>query len=184
MAGRINAVAILAAFCGPRAFPMYPDGDSVKIKRQRDFWAGTMFLVIGVAFAWGATSYNFGASARPGPGYFPFGLGLLLALLGVVEIFKALTPLLPDAEGEHLIGSVAWKPLSLITGSVVVFGFALPHLGLLIALPLLVILSSMAGDAFKWKEAIFSSAVLTAGSWAVFVWGLKLVIPMLPEFLG
>ncbi|HSI57907.1 MAG TPA: tripartite tricarboxylate transporter TctB family protein [Ideonella sp.] len=156
----------------------------MKIKRQRDFWAGTMFLVVGIAFAWGATSYSFGASARPGPGYFPFGLGLLLALLGVIEIFKAFTALLPDAEGEHLIGKVAWKPLALITGSVVVFGLALPHLGLLIALPLLVTISAMAGDDFKWKEAILSSVVLTAGSWVIFAWGLKLVIPMVPEFFG
>jgi hypothetical protein len=54
----------------------------MKIKNQRDFWAGMMFLVTGVAFAWGATAYHFGSSARPGPAYFPFGLGVLLALLG------------------------------------------------------------------------------------------------------
>src|SRR6187431_2425896 len=62
----------------------------MKIKSERDFWAGMMFLVIGVAFAWGATTYSFGSSARPGPGYFPFGLGVLLALLGALELFKAL----------------------------------------------------------------------------------------------
>jgi len=49
---------------------------------QKDFWAGLMFIVAGIAFAWGATNYSFGQSARPGPGYFPFGLGLLLAVLG------------------------------------------------------------------------------------------------------
>ena len=52
------------------------------IKSRRDFWSGLMFLVTGAAFAWGATIYSFGNSARPGPGYFPFGLGILLAILG------------------------------------------------------------------------------------------------------
>ena len=54
----------------------------MKIKSERDFWSGLMFLAIGIAFAWGATTYSFGSSARPGPGYFPFGLGILLAVLG------------------------------------------------------------------------------------------------------
>jgi hypothetical protein len=43
----------------------------VKIKSQRDFWSGLMFVAVGIGFAWGATNYSFGSSARPGPGYFP-----------------------------------------------------------------------------------------------------------------
>ena len=55
----------------------------MKIKSQKDFWSGLMFIVAGVGFAIGATNYSFGTSARPGPGYFPFGLGILLATAGV-----------------------------------------------------------------------------------------------------
>ena len=39
----------------------------MKIKSQRDFWSGLMFVVIGIGFAWGALNYSFGTSARPGP---------------------------------------------------------------------------------------------------------------------
>ena len=46
------------------------------------FWSGLMFVAVGLGFAWGATEYSFGTSARPGPGYFPFGLGILMAVLG------------------------------------------------------------------------------------------------------
>ena len=31
-----------------------------------------------------STNYSFGAAARPGPGYFPFGLGIILAVLGAL----------------------------------------------------------------------------------------------------
>jgi len=41
----------------------------------------------------------------------------------------------------------------------------------------------MAGDEFHWKEAIVNAVILTVGSWAIFIWGLKLVIPMWPSFL-
>jgi hypothetical protein len=153
----------------------------MKIKSQRDFWSGFMFVTVGVAFAWGSTYYNMGASARPGPGYFPFGLGVLMALLGSVVLFKSLTL---EVEGGDPIGPWAWKPLGVIAGAVAGFGWALPHLGMFVALPLLVIVSSVAGAEFKIKEALINSVVLTFGSWVIFIWGLKLTIPLLPTFLA
>ncbi len=153
----------------------------MKIKSERDFWAGMMFLVVGIGFAWGATTYNFGSSASPGPGYFPFGLGILLALLGALELFKALTI---ESEGGDPIGAVAWKPLSYIVATVAVFGWALPHLGMFIALPILVVVAALAGDEFHWGEALVNAAILTAGSWVIFIWGLGLIIPLKPAFMG
>jgi hypothetical protein len=152
----------------------------MKIKSQRDFWAGLMFVVTGVGFAWGATFYSFGSSARPGPGYFPFGLGVLLALLGAFTLFEALTIETDDGEP---VGKFAWKPLGFIVGTVAVFGWALPHLGMITALPILVIIAAMAGDEFHWGEVLVNAAILTAGSWVIFIWGLKLVIPLWPSFI-
>ncbi|RZJ84282.1 MAG: tripartite tricarboxylate transporter TctB family protein [Massilia sp.] len=153
----------------------------MKIKSQRDFWSGLMFLVIGVAFAWGSTEYSFGTSARPGPGYFPFGLGILLALLGSFVLFKALTL---ESEGGDLIGAIAWRPLLVIFAAIVVFGLALPRLGLICTLPLTVLLSSLASREFHWRDVLISSFVLTAGSWALFILGLKLTIPVWPIYFG
>ena len=152
----------------------------MKIKSQRDFWAGMMFLVTGAVFAWGSTFYSFGSGARPGPGYFPFGLGVLLALLGLLELFKALTI---ESEGGDPIGHIAWKPLSIIIAAVVIFGIALPRLGMVITLPLLIVIASLAGDEFKWKEVVVNSVILTVGSWVIFIYGLKLIIPMWPTFM-
>ena len=89
------------------------------IKSQKDFWSGLLFILVGVSFTWGATHYRFGSSASPGPGYFPFGLGLLLALLGGVVLFKSLTL---ETDGGNKIGAFAWRPLLVILGAVVLFG--------------------------------------------------------------
>ncbi|MEW6099711.1 MAG: tripartite tricarboxylate transporter TctB family protein [Pseudomonadota bacterium] len=151
----------------------------MKIKSQKDFVSGLMFIVVGAAFAWGATEYTFGTSARPGPGYFPFGLGVLLAILGAIVTFKSLTI---ESENGDPIGSIAWRPLILILGSVAVFGFALPRLGLVLTIPLLILISTLAGDEFKWRDVIVLAIVLTVLSYVVFVWGLSLVIPMWPSF--
>jgi len=153
----------------------------VKIKSQRDFWSGLMFVAVGIGFAWGALNYSFGNSARPGPAYFPFGLGVFLALLGALVLFKSLAI---ESAGGDPIGRFAWKPLVIIVAAVALFGWALPHLGMFIALPLLVVGSAAAGDEFHWKDAIVNCIVLTIGSWVIFIWGLNLTIPLRPSFLG
>ena len=152
----------------------------MKIKSEKDFWSGLMFIVVGVAFAWGATAYKFGSSARPGPGYFPFGLAILMAVLGGIILFKALTF---EVEGGDKIGRWAWKPLTTITATVAIFGWMLPHMGMFVALPILIFVAALAGDEFRWKETIISAAVLTSGCWIVFIYGLQLTIPLWPAFL-
>lgn len=152
----------------------------MKIKSQKDFWSGLMFVVVGLAFAWGATNYSFGSSARPGPGYFPFGLGILLAIMGALVWFGSVTVETEDGEP---IGRIAWKPLSIIVASVVMFGFILPRLGMMISLPLLIIVAALAGDEWHWKDSLISVVVLTLGSWLIFIKGLNLVIPLWPTFL-
>lgn len=153
----------------------------MKIKSEKDFWSGLMFIVVGLAFAWGATNYSFGSSARPGPAYFPFGLGLILAVLGGMVLFKALTF---EVEGGDKIGPWPLKQGALILGAVVLFGLMLPKLGMALSLPVLIGVSSLASGEFHWKEVLFNAVVLTVGSWLIFIKGLGLTIPLLPTFLA
>ena len=152
----------------------------MKIKSQRDFLSGLMFLVVGIVFAVGATNYSMGSSARPGAGYFPLILSVIMAILGAVVLFKALTI---ETEGGDPVGDIAWRPLIVIVASIAAFGVTLPWLGMLAAVPVLIVMVSLAGDEFGWKGVIVNSLVLTAFAWFVFVWGLKLTIPLWPSFV-
>ncbi len=153
----------------------------MKIKSQRDFASGLMFVAIGTGFAIGALNYTFGSSARPGPAFFPFGLGVLMALLGAAVLFKSLT--IESDDGEP-IGSIAWRPLGVLIASVVMFGLLLPRLGMVMTLPLLVLLASLASDEFSLKSTLVSAGLLTFMAWGVFVKGLGLAIPLWPSFLA
>jgi hypothetical protein len=150
-------------------------------KSQKDFWSGLMFLAAGAAFAIGAMSYSMGQSARPGPGYFPLGLGALLAMIGLVITVKSV--LAGDRQGDR-VGGIAWRPLLVVVGSILLFAVALPRLGLIVSLPLLVAAISAAGDEFRWRDVLLTGAVLTLGSWAVFIKGLGLVLPLWPSFIA
>lgn len=153
----------------------------MKIKSQRDFWSGLMFIVVGGVFAIGALNYSFGSSARPGPGYFPFGLGALLTILGGLILFEALT--IETEDGEP-IGAFAWKPLFIILASVAAFGFLLPRLGMVISLPLLVLASAYASEEHTWLGSVINAAVIVTMSYLIFVLGLKLTIPVWPTIFG
>ena len=152
-------------------------GCLVKIKSQRDFFSGLMFLVVGLAFAYGATDYSMGVAARPGPGYFPMILSVLMAILGAIVVFTSLTI---EVEGGDPVGDIAWRPLLVIVLAIALFGALLPRAGLVITVPILIIAVSFAGDEFKWFGVVISSVVLTIFAWLVFVKGLGLTIPVWP----
>ncbi len=149
----------------------------MKIKSQQDFFSGLMFLVVGLAFAYGATDYSMGAAARPGPGYFPLILSVLLAILGAIVVFTSLTI---EVEGGDPVGHIAWRPLIVIVVAITLFGALLPRLGLVITVPVLIVVVSWAGEEFKWLGVAINSVVLTVFSWLVFVKGLGLTIPVWP----
>ncbi len=149
----------------------------MKVKSQVDFWSGIVFVVAGLAFAIGATEYRMGTSARPGPGYFPLGLGALLALVGLLVLVGALGRERNDGDR---IAPPVWRPLLVVVAAVLGAGFLLPRAGMLITLPLVIVLTCMASSEFRLREALGLAAVLTGGSWLLFVVGLKLRIPVLP----
>ena len=174
--------------------------NALKIKSERDFWSGVMFIAVGVVFAIGAMNYSMGPpcrsgdpcaagfyarfsqlSAHPGAGYFPLGLSILLSVLGAVVVFKALTI---ESPGGDPVGAFAWKPLIIVVVAIAIFGVLLEYLGMLLTIPVLIGVASLAGDEFSWRDVIIMAVVLTAASWAVFIWGLKLTIPVLPSFIG
>jgi predicted outer membrane lipoprotein len=163
-------------------------GDTVKIKSQKDFFSGLMFLGAGIAFAAGATNYNIGEAARMGPGYFPLVLGILLAGIGAFTIFEALVVETEDGEP---IGSIAWKPLFFVIGANVVFGIMLgglpavgfPSFGLIVGIYALVFIAALASDEFKFKEVLVLATVLAIGSYVAFVWLLNLQFPVWPSFI-
>ncbi len=161
----------------------------MQIKSQKDFYAGLLYVVIGVGFAWGATNYSIGNSARMGPGYFPLMLGILLAFIGAVVMFRALVIETPDGDP---IGKWALRPLVFIIVANFLFGIllggwpllGLPAMGLIIAIIVLTFVAALAGDQFRFIEVLILALLLAALSWFAFVWGLNLQFQVWPAFLG
>jgi hypothetical protein len=135
-----------------------------------------MFAAIGFAFAIIVQVYEYpmGTPRRMGPGYFPFVLGIMLGVLGLIIVAKAWV-----TDGAR-ITPFAWRPIVWILGGVIVFGLTVKIIGLALAIITLVLISSFGGHEFKLKEQLIAGVVLAAGSIAVFVYGLKLPFPIFP----
>jgi len=161
----------------------------VQIKSQKDFFAGLVYMGVGIGFAVGATNYTIGDGTRMGPGYFPMMLGIVLAIIGAVVAFKALVVETPDGDP---IGKWAWKPLAFIIAANFLFGILLggwpllgiPAMGLIIAIVVLTFVAALAGDEFKFIEVLILAILLAVGSWAAFVWGLNLQFQVWPSFIS
>lgn len=159
----------------------------LKIRSQADFYSGVMFAVIGGAFAFGATGYNVGEAARMGPGYFPFMVGVITALLGVGVMIKALVTGGPDGDP---VGRIAWRPLTFIIGANLAFGVLLaglpsigfPAFGLIVAIYALTFIASLAAGRFAFKPTLILATILASGSYFAFVVALNLQFPVWPSF--
>ena len=151
----------------------------MQLRNKQDFWAGVMFVALGVGFALGATNYSMGTAARMGPGYFPFWLGVCLAVLGAVVAIGALKEKAEETE----VDKFDFRILFIIIGSVVLTGVVMNSLGIYISVFLLVAISSLASHEFNWKVALATAIFLVVFVWLAFIKGLGLIFPLWPSFL-
>ncbi len=114
-----------------------------------------------------------------GPGYFPFVLGCLLSALGLAVLLRGLTVTSGDAvERLHL------KPMLFVLLPIAAFALLLESGGLVVAVAVLVVGSSLGSHDFRLKESIVNTAALLLMTVAIFVWGLHMQIPIWPVFLA
>ncbi len=114
-------------------------------RHLKDSLAGGVFMLCGLVFAWGARAYPLGTSARMGPGYFPFVLGLALALVGALLLVQASVRQRREVQP---LGPWAWRPLLCVLGANIAFGVLLAAAALLLVLVLLPAVKQTRQDAF------------------------------------
>ncbi len=147
------------------------------LRNNRDFLAGLLFMVLGGLAVALARDFPMGTTMRMGPGYFPTAIGGILFLFGVYVLGRGVRSRV------QVRGAWGWRPLALVTLSIVVFGFLLERLGLIPAAFLMFLVAAAAGPEFRFKEVLLLATVMTAFSVLVFIWGLKLPYPLLPGVL-
>lgn len=142
------------------------------IRNPKDFWAGLIYVIIGLAAVYIGREYPMGTAVRMGPGYFPSVLGVLLALIGAVSMVRSfLRP------GEA-IGRLAWRETLIVLGATMLFGLLLRGAGLVVSMMVLVLVSAYASKKFRLKTSLLLAIGLTLFSVLVFVKSLGVPLPL------
>lgn len=149
---------------------------ALRTHSQKDLYAGFSFIILGVSFAYVATGYELGTAVAMGPGYFPFGLGTLLALLGAVVLAKAFRR---DVEGEG-IERVDLKAVASIVAAVVLFAALIVPLGLVVSIFILVSVASLGSHELDLKQAFLVSVALSILCVGTFIYALRVQMPVWP----
>jgi hypothetical protein len=144
----------------------------------KDILAGGIFVVLGIAFAIAALTYDIGTPLRMGPGYVPLVLGGLLTGLGLLVITKGFVA----GEGDP-IGNVDWRALILITAALLFFALTVRGLGVIGALFGASLLAALARRETPPREALVIATGLTALSVVIFIVALQLRLPLVGSWI-
>jgi hypothetical protein len=140
------------------------------IKAPKDLCAGLFFLLIGLAGYWFVRDMPMGAAVRMGPGYIPKVLSVIVGGLGLFIALRSFV-----LQGEPLEG---WKlrPLLIISAAIFAFAALIDSNGLVVSALVLMILGTIGGREFFWRETLIFAVIMTAGS--VIIFHLLLGLPM------
>ncbi len=131
--------------------------------RVRDRIAGGLLVATGLFVAIEALDYSFGTLSRMGPGMTPFGLGVLLIVLGAL-VFLFAHPVEADEERKIVL-----RPVILSLAGVLAFALLVDTAGLIAATAALVFISGFADPDHSLRSltALFLGLLILV--WVVFV---------------
>ena len=120
-----------------------------------------------------------GGYAQVGPGVVPRIVGALLVVVGIFLIREALTGGFRgvDEEAElHL--PMNWKYFAWASGGIIAYGLAIEHLGFIVSSTILFVMVARAFESTRWGLNIVVGALLAVTIFAIFNYGLGLMLPL------
>jgi Tripartite tricarboxylate transporter TctB family len=149
----------------------------MRIKSGQDFATGLLFAGVGLAALWIGADYPMGTAQRPGTGVLPRILAWCLIGTGVALWIKAL---LADGPG---VTRWAWRPVVMITLATVAFALLIDRLGLVATMLVSMTLTALGTPQTRWREYTIFAALMVVVGVALFIYGLRMPIPVLPKDL-
>lgn len=149
------------------------------VYNKRDVISGAIVAATGLFFAVTALkTLPVGTTFRMGPGYFPVSVGLLVAVLGLAIVIGALRQ-----DGQEALAPIRLRPIVMIPAAVFSFLLTVRGAGLIPAVFLVVVVSRAADPESRPLGTLVLAASMCALCAAIFLYALKLPIPMFGAWL-
>ncbi|KEO84003.1 tripartite tricarboxylate transporter TctB family protein [Tumebacillus flagellatus] len=147
-----------------------------------DRYASLVSLIIAAAFM--IESRNISSSAygsNVGPNIFPFGLGLIFALLSLRLFYETFKDSKRDGETREKLD---WKRFLIIFAAAALYAFFLEEIGYIVGTFAFLLIGFQTMQKGKWLSSILISALFSYGVYFVFVQVLQGTLPGWPVWFG
>ena len=149
----------------------------IKRINRRDLAFGSLMMSLALFALWESRNYDMGTADQMSTGYMPWLISVLLLSVGAIIAVKAFwRGVAAELEPHHWL-----RPLVAISASLIVFMLTLDRLGLIASSIVLVLLSGLASRETRPVSLAIWAVVLAAGSAAVFVYLIGLLIGLWPK---
>lgn len=153
--------------------------------KNRDKIMAIFWTLLGITIAVWSFTFPFGNLEDPGPGYFPFALGFIIALIGILMLIQTRKvenqnrsrPVKP-----HVSRGPAVRRVLLYLTAMMLSAIFLETLGFVVTMFLMMLFMMRTIAPQRWRTALFYSVVSASGSLFIFKILLKTQLP--EGFLG
>ena len=145
--------------------------------RNADRIAGAALLAFSVAFCAGALKfYGYSAPDGPGSGFFPFWIGLIMAVLAGMLLLGALRE--PDPGAAWLPKGEGLRRLAVVLGVTFAFVALLKVVGMILGTALFLVVLMRALDRTAWPLTLLVAGATAGINYLVFTYWLKVPFPV------
>lgn len=157
----------------PTAQPAARPPEPARVRRSKQLLAGIVLVAVALLALWASADLEVGRLRAVGPGALPRALALLVLAIGVLFTIAALV------RGGAPLGRWPLRGPLFVTLAIVAFALTIRSIGLVVAGPVVVIISGAASPETRPVELLIFAAVMTAFCVGLFRFALGLPIPVL-----
>jgi hypothetical protein len=149
---------------------------------HKDLIGGALLVAVGIGVLTHSVAYRIGTLVQMGPGFFPFFLGLILALVGcgiaIQGYLSVQAVAISDKHASKQKLRPEWKAWLLICLGMVGFVVLTKYLGLVAGTFAVVFVSALGDRDNNLKSAILLALTMDVIAVVVFWWALQIQLPL------
>jgi putative tricarboxylic transport membrane protein len=127
---------------------------------------------------WEARKLDMGRVVKPGPGFFPFWLGLALIIVSLTLLFQyGRKKIDPSLSSPDLWKGLHWEKVLYSSVALLLYALFLESLGYILATVLLILFFFRAIEPQKWVVVIFGSVITSFITYFLFKLWLQVQLP-------
>jgi putative tricarboxylic transport membrane protein len=154
----------------------------VKVKiKNFEFMGSTFWLILGIIICVESYRFNLGHFNNPGPGFLPFGAGLILGSLSLIVMTLSLCKKTIEIESFWEERS-RWPKVALTMTIILFYGLLLETLGFLLTTFIIMGFLFRVFEPQKWSTVFLGAILSSVGSYIIFQVWLEVELPK--GFLG